>query len=192
MEVVLIAGPIVNSLKVECSDWARMELGHTLSRLSAERNISTALYSISSYAALARRRAECWVLLQNQFPKLIPATTQPEPSLKPTQPSEDGSKVARRLLVANLPRRKMTFQGRNAFSNAPISSETEVCLYWHINVKTTGESYSNVSANIKVLSGDSGEIRVTQQMSNLFKVIVGEYGFMEGSSRLLDTIFGNS
>lgn len=190
MEVLPIGGPVVNNLKIECSDWARTELGQTLSKLSMERNISIALYSISSYATLARRRAECWVLLQSRFSRFIPVATQSEPSLRPSRPLEDGSKVARRLLVANLPRRKMTFRGRNALSNTHTSAEAEVSLSWHIDIKTTGESYSDVSANIKLLPGDADEIRVTQQMSNLFKTLVGEYGFMEGASRLLGTLFG--
>ncbi|KAK6525064.1 hypothetical protein TWF281_011944 [Arthrobotrys megalospora] len=192
MEILPTAGPVVHHLKIECSDWARTELGQALSKFSMEQNISLALYSISSYATLARRRAETWVMLQSRFSKFIPVAIYSEANLKVPLPkvSEDRPKIGRRLLVANLPRRKLTFRGRNALSNTQTSTEAEVSLSWHIDIKATGESYSDVSANIKLLPGDADEIRVTQQMSNLFKALVGEYGFMEGASRLLETIFG--
>ncbi|KAK6497342.1 hypothetical protein TWF481_011755 [Arthrobotrys musiformis] len=190
IDVIPNSGPIVNSLGVEYSDWARTELGPTLSKLSAARNISIALYSISSYADLAKRRAECWIILQSRFYKFIPVATQSDLIIKPPRLPEGGSKIGRRLIVANLPRRKMTFRGRNALSNTQNSSEAEVCLSWHIDIKPTGESYSDVSASIKLLPDAADEILFTQQMSNLFKALVGEYGFKEGASRLLGTLFG--
>ncbi|KAK6346457.1 hypothetical protein TWF730_010777 [Orbilia blumenaviensis] len=194
MEVLPTTSPVIHSLKIEYSDWARIELGKALSKLSTEQNVSIALYSIASYAALAKKRAECWVVLQSRFSRLIPAVLQPEAILKAQshRASEDGPGVGRRFLVANLPRRKMTFRGRNALSNAHTSSEAEVCLSWSIDIAATGEGFSDVSAHIKLLPDDADGARVTQQMSNLFRALVGEYGFMEGASRLLETFFGNS
>ncbi|KAK6332209.1 hypothetical protein TWF718_002734 [Orbilia javanica] len=153
MEVLPTACPIINSLKIDCSDWARVELGKSLLKHSMERNISVALYSISAYATLAKKRAECWVLLQNRFSRFTSIPNQPELNLKPSISLDVGSKIARRSLVANLQRRKMIFRGRNSLSNTDISSEVEVCLSWHIDVGDTGESHSDFSANIKLMPG---------------------------------------
>ncbi|KAJ6256119.1 ATPdependent RNA helicase [Drechslerella dactyloides] len=187
VDVLVKESPTIEKLHIECSDWGLPELGHTLRKFSRERNVSKVVYAISSFSELAQARAELWAGLRHQFSQFaIPEKR--ESARLPGISNLNGSRYNRRKIVENLPKRSITFRGRNTFASNSI--DTELSLGWHIHFDATGEARSNIFANVKVLSHVLAiDEAKTEQVSTLLNMLVAEYGILEGTSKLLAAFF---
>ncbi|EPS40443.1 hypothetical protein H072_5713 [Dactylellina haptotyla CBS 200.50] len=67
MDILGMSIPQIQAVSVDCSDWARLELGPSLYLFSSECNINKTLYAISSFSNMARHRASVWASLHRDF-----------------------------------------------------------------------------------------------------------------------------
>ncbi|KAF3907350.1 hypothetical protein AA313_de0202698 [Arthrobotrys entomopaga] len=182
--------PEICEINVECSDWARRELGPSLQRFSNERNILKSLYAISSFMRVARHRAEVWASLRQKFGHLdiLQNHAFEVNSMANNAKPEECSPVDRRQLVTNLSRRIIKFRGIHISDEFAL---TEISLGWYIKIDSSGEAHSHVFTVAKLLScvNDVDEAKVAQEISDLLNALISEYGIMEGVSRLLESLF---
>ncbi|KAK6539830.1 hypothetical protein TWF694_008676 [Orbilia ellipsospora] len=184
--------PEICELNIECSDWARRELGPSLQKFSDERNILKSLYAMSSFMRVARHRAKVWASLREKFSHLDALQNHPHEVnlMLDGVGSKESPLVDRRRLVTNLSRRIIKFRGIHV-SDVSDPVLREISLGWHINIDNTGEAHSHVFTVVKLLSyvTDVDEATVAQQTSSLLNALISEYGIMEGISRLLEGLF---